>query len=106
VDGRRCLQHIGYAEAAGGSYDGIFSERNYKGESMMAKFYAVATAAIVMMIAGIGFVGNVDNGAPIFTNYLIALLLWGAAFILMYIAEAIVVKENIYFSWEDDDVDE
>ena len=73
---------------------------------MMFKFYAVCTLSVVMMLAGIGFIGNVDNGAPILINYLIALLLGAGAFGLMFIAEAIAAAEDISFSWEDDDVDE
>lgn len=70
-----------------------------------AIFYITSTAAIAMLILGLGLLGAVDAGAPIFPTYIGIIAAGAASFGLFFIAQSIAIAEGIFLdlTWMDDD---
>ena len=66
-------------------------------------FHICATTGITMAILGLGLMGGIDAGAPLWPNMLWVMVAGAASWAALFVAQGIAIAEGMFLDLEDDD---
>ena len=68
-------------------------------------FYILATTGITLAILGLGLMGGIDAGAPLWPNMLWVMAAGAASWAALFVAQGIAIAEGMFLDIEEDDDD-